>query len=241
MEKDSEINQEENITETKVVKRSATEIFKSNKTRSSNKTRTKKEKKDEKKETVQKNSKKQNNRKGNKEWTTKQVKKSSLDTKNKQREANIERENDQDYQIDGLEKKEKNKTKERKRKDKPTDNKFKSSNLIEKLHEIISDVDEEINPKEVKNKSIETLEKLSINNEIFREKSENELNDEIDKIFNENKNLEVDKIEANKTELLFNNMLNNIEENQLKVDNNIESIRDESELLKINRKEESKS
>ena len=132
--KDSELNQQENITETKEVKRSATIMFKSTKSRSSNKTRAKKEKKTEKDETVPKNLKKQNkNWKANKEWTTKQAKKSSLNTKNKQREANIEGENDQDYQIDGLEKKGKNITKEIKRKDKSTENNFKSSNLIENL------------------------------------------------------------------------------------------------------------
>ena len=126
-----------------------------------------------------------------------------------------------------MEKKEKNKTKGRKRKDKSTENKFKSSNLIEKFNKIISDVDEDTNTNRDNRKSIETLEKLSVNNENLRERSEKELNDEIEKLQNENKNLEVDKIEANKTELLLNNMLNNKEENQLKV-NNIEGIRDES-------------
>ena len=241
LEKDSEINQEENITETKVVKRSATEIFKCNKTRSSNKTRTKKEQMDEKEQTVQKNSTKQNNRKGNKEWTTKQVKKSSLNKKNKQRDANIDRENDQDYQIDGLENNEKNKTNERKRKDKKTENKSKSSNLIEKLDEIISDVDEEINQKKLKSKSIKTLEKSSVNNANQGEQSEKELNDEIEKLHNENTNLNADKIEADKTEVLLNNMLVNIKENQQKINNNTEGIIDKSEFLNINSKDESKS
>ena len=165
------------------------------------------------------------------------MKKSSFKSKKNEKiikENNTNGENDQDYKLDWLEIQEKKERKRRKRKDQSTEGEIKSTNLIEKLHELISDVDEEINPKEVKSKSIETLEKLSVNKKNLKEQSENELNDEIDKILNENKNLEVDKIEANKKEVLLNNMLNNIDENQQKIDNNIEGIIGRSEFLKIN-------
>ena len=136
---------------------------------------------------------------------------------------------------------EKNITKDRKRKDKPTENKFKSSNLIEEFNKMISDIDEEIKSNIDNSNSKVVIEKPNENNENQREQSEKELNDEIEKLHNENTNLNVDKIEADRTEVLLNNMLNNVDENQQKIDNNTEGIIDKSEFLKINSKEESKS
>ena len=80
-----------------------------------------------------------------------------------------------------METNDKNKTKERKRKDKPTENKRKSSNLIEKFNKIISDIDEEIKSNIDNSKSKVVIEKPNENNENQREQSEKELNDEIKK------------------------------------------------------------
>ena len=106
---------------------------------------------------------------------------------------------------------------------------------------MISDIDEEIKSNIDNSKSKVVIEKPNENNENQREQSEKELNDEIEKLHNENKNLDADKIEVDKTEVLLNNTLDNIKENQQKIDNNIGGIIDKSEFLKINSKEESKS
>ena len=171
------------------------------------------------------------------------MKKSSFKSKKNEKnikENNTNGENDQDYKLDWLEIQEKKERKGRKRKDQSTEGEIKSTNLIEKLHEIISDVDEEINPKEVKSKSIETLEKLSVNKKNLKEQLDNELNEEIEKVLKENKKLEEDKNEGEITEETLNNMLLKIKENKQFEDSNAESFLNESKSQMIANKEESK-